>query len=260
MKDRSKKSKKKKKKIWLYVLSGFLLIILGLGGYIIYELKIKQYDVADPVVDELIEENYVIQLPDGSELVIDKEGNIVEEKPAESNAESTTANNTNSQTNESTENTNTGDTNTSNTNNQNQGATAGKDNKSQDKPTTNQPTEEKPTVATIKAKYMPTLEALEAQAETKINGLISQAKKEYSTKKSNGESISFGYFYNKYMGAADALEASTDAAFNSLIKVIENDFERNGFSKDHASSFRDEYNATKETRRSNLLKKALEVL
>lgn len=238
---------KKKKRIWLYILSGFLLILLGIAGFIVYEFKIKQYDVADPVVDEIIDENYVIELPDGKQLVIDKEGQIVEEIAGET--PSTT--DTNAQPTGSTGNgvvSNSNDIGSSNTNNN-------ETNNNETDQTT-----KKQSVASIKEKYKPTLEALQAQANSKITGIIEQAKGEYVSKKSNGESISFGYFYNKYMGAADALEASTDAAFNSIITIIESELEQNGYSRTHVSTLREEYNAMKETRRSNLLNKALELL
>ena len=41
--------------------------------------KIKEYDVADEQVDEIIKENITVDLPDGTKLVLDSEGNIIEE-------------------------------------------------------------------------------------------------------------------------------------------------------------------------------------
>ncbi|KGR76402.1 hypothetical protein [Ureibacillus manganicus] len=245
--DQQTKPKKKKKRIWLYILSGLLVIILGFAGYVLYEFKIKQYDVADPVVDEIIEENYVIDLPDGNKMIIDKEGNIVEEKGTTETVAEESDTETSTQTETDTESSTGRDQATNNNNNSGT-------------PATSKPKPEKPTVASIKQKYMPAIQALESQANTKINGLVQQAKNEYVAKKSNGESISFGYFYNKYLGAADALEQSTDAAFNSIISVVENELVNNGFSKDHVNSLRTEYEATKEARRSNLYNKALEML
>ena len=94
------------------------------------------------------------------------------------------------------------------------------------KPTPKPQVEEKPTVATIKGKYAGTFSAFETQVRGKINGLVGQAKAEYDAKKANGESVSYSYFYKKYSGAATALEASTDASFEALMGVVEDHFKK----------------------------------
>jgi len=239
------RKKKKKKKLWLYILVTFLLIVFGITGYIFYELKLKHYDIADPVVDQIIDENYVVELPGGNQVMIDKEGNILEEASIEPKGDSLkVANNSN-------ENPDISKPNTS-------APTTG-NSQFQNKPATTKQPNEKPSVASIKEKYLPTLKALEDQANSKINGLVEQAKQEYKTKKSKGESISFGYFYNKYYGAAEKLEKNSDAAFNSILKIVENELETSGYSKVHAQSFREEYNSTKEKRKNSLISKALEL-
>ena len=116
---------------------------------------------------------------------------------------------------------------------------------------------QKPTVASIKQKYAPTFGALQSQADGKLNALVGRAKSEYSTKKANGESIDFGYFYNKYVGAANGLEAQTDAVFNGVISAVQKDLTANGYDKSYAQSFIDEYNAKKKARRDSLLSKAM---
>ena len=252
-KKRKRKIRKKKKKWLLYVsLAIVLLVVLG-GGYVLYELKFKTYDVADEKVDELIEDNYVIELPDGTEITVDKEGNIIEEVSGALVSNSDAAsNNPNSSTSS-----NSGSASTS---------TGNSNNSLTEKPSTgtgsssNESTAEKPTVKSIKAKYIPSLETLEAQANSRINGLIANAKNEYSTKKANGESISIGYFYNKYMAAANGLEASTDATFNTIIGIIEKDLVLNGFDKSHAQSFRSDYEAMKQARRDNILSQVKDAL
>ncbi|MDM5332830.1 hypothetical protein QUF56_06275 [Ureibacillus composti] len=244
------------KKKWKYILLVFVLLLVAVGGYALYVFKFKEYDVADPEVDEIIEETYTIELPDGTELVVDKDGKIVEEKKsaegsdsqvskdkeAASGAEGESQSPTSSKSNTSTS-----------TGKQN-GTTASTDSSKAPNSTTGE--KSKPTVGEIKAKYTGTFQSLQGQAESKINGLIGQAASEYSSKKANGESISVGYFYSKYVGAANSLEASTDATFNTLISVIEQDLEANGYDKSYAQSFRDEYEATKEARRNALLSKA----
>lgn len=178
-KEEKRKIRKKKKKWLLYVsLVIVLLAVLG-GGYALYEFKFKSYDIADEKVDELVEDNYVIELPDGNEITVDKDGHILEEVSGElvSNSDVTSQNpNTSSSSNSGNASTAT----QNNSNSSNDKATTGKG--SSTNPTA-PATTEKPTVKSIKAKYTPSLEALEAQANSRINGLIANAKAEYSTKK-----------------------------------------------------------------------------
>lgn len=223
------------KKKWKYMILTFVFLIAAVGGYFLYILKFKEYDVADKQVEKIVEENYVLELPDGTKLEVDSEGNIVQD--AINNA-SATNNNTvlNSQSTTSNNLSNNQTTTNNTTTAKNEVAPA-----------------EQPTVASIKAKYEPTLQALEAQAATKISGLVGRAKNEYVTKQANGESIDIGYFYSKYTAAAKNLEASTDAVFNSLISIIEQDLQANGFDQSYAQDIRDQYEAAKEARRNELL-------
>jgi hypothetical protein len=225
------------KRVWKYILLVFVLLVVSIGGYGLYIFKFKEYDVADPEVEEIIEDPYVITLPDGTEIVVDKEGNIIEERkdePAEENSDGA-----------------------QNEDTQSEDPTPSENDPNQ---VTGDSEQQRLTVAEIKEKYIPSLKELENQANSNLDALIQKAYDEYSAKRANGESIDIGYFYNKYMGAADGLEARTDAAFNALMTIIENELEENGYSKAHAQSLRDDYNAAKEERRSNLLKKAKEYL
>lgn len=225
------------KRVWKYILLVFVLLVVSIGGYGLYIFKFKEYDVADPEVEEIIEDPYVITLPDGTEIVVDKEGNIIEERkdePAEENSDGA-----------------------QNEYTQSEDPTPSENDPNQ---VTGDSEQQRLTVAEIKEKYIPSLKELENQANSNLDALIQKAYDEYSAKRANGESIDIGYFYNKYMGAADGLEARTDAAFNALMTIIENELEENGYSKAHAQSLRDDYNAAKEERRSNLLKKAKEYL
>lgn len=267
-----KRKSKSKKKWWLSVLLVVVLLVVIGGGYALYEFKFKSYDVADEKVDDIVEEDYVIQLPDGTEISIDDEGNIVEKSSGQlvlnttGSSTSTDSNLTqlgqsqqkgqSEQSGQSAQTSQTGQTSQSNETQGNpSNSTVNNSGTTQPNSSTTPTSQvaEKPTVKSIKAKYTPTLQALQSQANGRINGLVSNAKAEYSQKKANGESISIGYFYNKYMGAANSLEASTDAAFNSLMTLIENDFVSNGYDKSHAQSFRNDYEAMKEERRNSLL-------
>ena len=267
-----------------YIFIALAVIVLCIGGYIVYELKFKSYDTADPEVDALIEETYNVELPDGTVIVVDKEGNIVENKTSDSqNNGVTTASAQTSSTNENSdstqddeEGTETGTTNNGNgSSNSNSGQTGTSANSSSGsntgstgfnsntKPNTNTNTggsnkpAEKVTVASIKAKYEGTFKSLESQSRARINSLISQAANEYSTKKSNGESISYGYFYKKYMGAAKGVESATDSTVNVVVGLVEKDLQKNGFDKSYAQSFKEDYNAMKESLRSEMMDKAL---
>jgi|GEM_PF-2123797 len=269
---KSSKGKKKRKKLKWFLLS-FLVIVLAVGGYILYEFKFKTYDVADKQVDAIVDEGFTLALPDGTEMKVDAKGKIQDEivsgqfKLENEDVYVVIENNrivkvidVSGQ--EITHNTVKPNLTVEKKNNQvvvltEEGSKItvkpGKPGVTESKP---EP-EQKPTVASIKGKYASSFSALQSQAESKLYGLVGLAQEEYSSKKGKGESVSFGYFYNKYMGAASGMEASTDAAFESLMAVVESDLENNGFNKSYAASFRTEYEATKESLRSQLYNKAL---
>ena len=104
----------------------------------------------------------------------------------------------------------------------------------------------------IKDKYSPAFEMSASQSRKRLNSLMSQAKTEYSTKKSNGKSISYVYFYNKYMDATNSIESSTDAAVNSLVEIVKQHLKNNGFTDTYANSFNTEYETTKEALRNEM--------
>lgn len=207
-----------KKLKWILIV--LLVIALGVGGYALYLFKFKQYDVADKNVDAVIEEGYEVTLPDGTVVQLDKDGNIVKGQGAQKQTTTTE-----------------------------ESQTTGK------AKTTPPASKTKPTVASIKDGYRASFESLESQANAKLNSLLGVAKNEYATKKATGESISVAYFYQKYTGAAAGLEASTDSAFNALYASLQKELEVNGFDSSYAQSFKDEYEAAKGARKSNLLDK-----
>lgn len=256
-----------------YVLIALAVIVLGVAGYLVYELKFKSYDTADTEVDALLEETFEVALPDGSVILVDKDGNIVDNKAdnsadkdagAEEPSDSTGITNESDETKEVTtgsktvtsSNANNSTTATTGTNTNTAGGTTASTNQ-QTKPGSSTSPKEKVTVSTIKAQYTPTFTMIEDQARNRINGLISQAYNEYSTKKKNGESIKYGYFYRKYMGAATALESSTDATVKTVVGLVEKDLQANGFDKSYAQTFMEEYKATKKALRDDLMDKAM---
>ena len=227
-------------KKWKIILSIFVLLILGGVGTIYYLFELKEYDVADERVEEIIDSEYDIVLPDDNNTT-EASGVAESGKQSPSTDGVTDSNGTD------------GVTDSNSTSVQNDGA-----NQNVEAASTNQPTEI--TVASIKEKYRPSFENLQNQANGKIDSLINKAYNEYKAKKNNGESISFGYFYQKYQGAGQALEDKTDGAFQIIYKALQNDLEKNGFSKSHADEFLKQYDVAKSERESALLKKAKEAL
>jgi hypothetical protein len=241
-------------KKWKIVLIAFFVLIIASASYLVYELKFKTYDVADEQVNEIVEQQFEIELPDGTIAQVDHEGNVsvvnedgtvsqYEDLAQLTNALAQASNNVSGTTTEANNNSNSSEQNGSTSNS--------------NAPTNSPNTTERITVATIKAKYEPTMGMLEEQTRTRLNALIGQAKDEYTTKKNNGEKISYGYFYRKYTGAAASLEASTDAAVAAVIKAVEAELTANGFAASHAASLTEQYNATKEKLRSELMKKTI---
>ena len=91
---------KKRFPTWLKrLLVVFGIVILLGGSYVIYLLKFKEYDVADSEVTEITRETFNIELPDGSTIELDEDGNIVEsDVPGNTGSTSTEADGTNSST------------------------------------------------------------------------------------------------------------------------------------------------------------------
>lgn len=239
----------KKMKFFLIALA---CILIAAGGYIIYELKYKSYDVADEKVDSIVEEKFELELPDGSIVKISKEGEVEVVSTVETSIENSLTN---------------AITSTSNTT-----TSAGKDNSvsagkvnSSENSSLNESSSSNVTqndtrvlVATIKEKYTSTFALIEEQSRNRINSLIAEAKEEYAVKKNNGEKISYGYFYQKYMGAATSIEQATTSAVSTITKLVEAELKENGYDPAHAQSFVQHYEKTKENLRNELMKKVLD--
>jgi len=215
---------------------------LATAGTLLYFFKFKEYDVADEEVEKIIEDPYAIEMPDGTTITMDANGDIVESVGTTSPpvTEGTSSEGTSTEGGKG-EGTTSGDKAPS--------STTGDSNTTE--------TTSEPTVGSIKQKYVPTLENLQSQADSKLNTLVGHAKKEYNDKKASGESISYGYFYNKYVGAANGLEARTDAVFAGVIKGVESELVANGYDKSYAQNLIDDYNAKKKARKDSLLNKAM---
>lgn len=269
--------KKSRKKLWI-VLGSVLTVLLLAGGTAYYFLALKEYDIADTEVEEIVREPYVIELPDGTVLKVDEEGNVIEDEEVDGNvasADTSSGVSTNGSTDSPSDASESGDGSTGSTNNGSTGSTgAGSTNPSNNGSTGGSGSSgsseesgsgtsggstggsgetESITVASIKSKYEPTFAALEGQADTKLNALIGRAKAEYVAKSESEEGVSYAYFFNKYSSAARELEANTDGAFYALLGAIKNDLKKNGFSEGYADSFVSEYEARKAERRNSIL-------
>lgn len=263
------------KKHWKKILLSFVVLLLAVGGYLLYIFKFKEYDIADEEVEEITKETYKLELPDGSTIELDEDGNIVESDSstdgkvaAAENDDSSTGGSSNGDSDQNdssngSSGSNSGTSPSTNSDSSNQGDSNGSgSNGSGSSGNTGGSTggssnSGEVTVASIKEKYSPVMNDLSSQANSRIDALVGRAMNEYQTKKANGESINYAYFYNKYTSAAAELEGRTDKVFYQVVAVMEKELEKNGFSKSHAQSFVSEYEAAKEARRNALLDKAM---
>jgi ABC-type cobalt transport system substrate-binding protein len=256
------------KKIWKYVLSILLVIILATAGTIYYFLNVKTYNTADEEVEEIIESEYDIVLPGVPDAnAADDTQN--EDKSPSNNNENGTSNNEDGTSNESYTATEietskdseevTTDSNKNNSGTTKPGKSSPSGTKTPDKNTTNTPVEStEVTVADIKNLYRPVFKSLESQATGKIDALTSRAVGEYRSKKAAGEDISYSYFYQKYTSAGRNLEAKTDEAFNYIYKALEKELKKHGYSSTHAKDFQEQYASAKKAREAALINKAKE--
>jgi ABC-type cobalt transport system substrate-binding protein len=253
------------KKVWKYILSILLVIILATAGTIYYFLNVKTYDTADEEIEEIIESDYEIDLP----IIDQTPDSTIEDKGDNSGTnnnvdESSTDNNTddinNSEQTGGTDKTTTG---SNHSVSNNTGTTPSKNTSSGTKQPAKETSPEETieiTVANIKDLYRPVFQSLESQANGKIDSLLSRAVGEYHAKKAEGATISYSYFYQKYTSAGRDLEAKTDVAFNTIFKALEKDLKKHGYSQSHANDFKEQYAATKKARESALIAKAKEAL
>jgi hypothetical protein len=241
------------KKAWKYILISLLAIILIAGGTIYYFLNIKTYEVADEEIEEITESEYQIELPKLDTPSTPDDSDTTTEDDSDGPVEGTTDEGTTSG------GTSKDSTSTTNNTSKNEGSAT---NNNKNSNSTSNETEKTPeiTVAAIKDTYRPVFQSLEAQANAKIDSLVGRAISEYSTKKNNGESISFGYFYQKYTSAGRALEGKTDETFNYIYSSLQDELKKHGYSPNHAKEFKEQYESAKSARESALLNKAKEAL
>lgn len=240
-------------KKWKIFLICLFVILVGAGSYLYYILEMKEYDTADTQVDEITDKKFEVILPD------DSEENTHTSTPKEKITNDDTV--TQIDTDTITEKPSTTKTEKSN----NADETLNKDGKKENNTVSNNKSEgtatntknKDETVASqITAKYEPSFKDLEAQANSRVDKLVSLAIAEYQAKRKNNEAISYPYFYAKYTSAGRTLESNADTAFEIVYNEYTNELKKNGLESSYAEKIRSHYEATKKERRNNLLKRA----
>lgn len=220
-------------KKWKIFLSAFILAAAAAGGTVYYFLNVKEYKTADKKVEEIVEAEYQIKLPEPGPAPSTASAGTAEQgaDQAEGNGQAAPANG---------------------------GQRTAKAAELKDHSTAGKPT--KPTAAHIIAKYQPAFQELQSQADSKLNTLLSYAFSEYQAKQANGEDISYFYFYNKYNSAAKKLEASTDASFNYIYNALVKELKNYGYSGNEAKPIKEQYVSTKKQTRAALMDQAMAAL
>ncbi|MFG6114734.1 hypothetical protein ACGTN9_06070 [Halobacillus sp. MO56] len=121
-------------------------------------------------------------------------------------------------------------------------------------PYRNEEQEQEITAEDIKDDFQPKLNELEKQVYVRIDQLIENAVAEYQEQVENGEAVSFVQLYQKYTKAAEELEEKTDEAFQEIYSDYQNELKTNGISPTEAVDLKKQYEETKESIRTNLLR------
>ncbi|MDN7244550.1 hypothetical protein [Planococcus shenhongbingii] len=234
-----------------------ILLICG-AGYLIYLFGFKDYNVADAEVDILTKEEYVIELADGSKIILDKNGNLLRHLQEGDEAVKTEKFRKGMPYSESSdlavasvtsENTKTGD--------EKDSAAKGTDSKTghYDKASNSAKSQKEGiTVKDIEKKYEPAIADIERQANNSLNNLIDLAKNEYLEMEANDQKISYPYFYNKYSAAASKLEKRTDQIFYAVMDIMEQDLKSKNLPTSLSDTLSKKYESRKAQLRKDILK------
>ncbi|MBS8265624.1 hypothetical protein DYI25_14440 [Mesobacillus boroniphilus] len=255
-------------KKWKIILAAFSLLLIAGAGYVYYLLEVKTYEVKDEKVEEVVSEDYDIALPeeessDGAAPAQETADETGEEKDTTAASEESDGQNRDSS-NTTTETTSTGSNNKESTTKVDKSSLTVSTDKKAAKTASSEKTDTKqkpkapakPAAKEIAAKYEPSFVQLEAQANSKIDALVSHAYSEYKTKQQDGENVDYFYFYSKYSTAGKILERKTDSTFNYVYNALVNELINNGYDSTEAQKFKTAYEAAKKERRSAILNKA----
>jgi hypothetical protein len=237
----------------ILLLFGIVLILAA--GYLIYLFGFKDYQVADEEVDLITKEEYVIELADGSKIVLDKHGNLIRHLPESDGASAT------EKPGEGVSSVESNSLAVASAASENEKAGSAEEKKKNGQLKTKKASNSteakkgKATVKDIQKKYEPAISDIERQANDSLNNLIDAAKEEYFEMEANDQKISYPYFYNKYSAAAATLEKRTDQIFYSLLDIIEQDLKSNGLPATLTESLSKQYENRKDKLRKDVLKK-----
>ncbi|WP_303964768.1 hypothetical protein [Sporosarcina ureae] len=241
------------KELKIFFITSVSVIVFG-GIYSVYHFQIKESEVANKEANQTIESPSDTTLPMESELTIEGEENQEGQKGTSGSSSTKGSEQTTSGSN--TKANDAGTTGRQPSVDQQTNDVKHPNSNTTKKPVTDNAQTGKPgkkqSVAKIKSEYQLTVNNLQSEVDSELNSLINSAKKEYSTKIANGESVDYGYFYNKYMSSIAGLEAQTDSTFNGIMSSLEKDLQANGYDKSNSQSLRDEYEAKKSARRDSM--------
>lgn len=230
----------------------FAAIILLLGGYLAYLFEFKEYNTSDAEVDILTKEEYVIELADGSKIVLDKNGNLIRHITG-ADGKVTTVDVAGSLPISQVSDGAVASATSENAKSSAKKGESGNSSKAAESKAAKGKAP-KASVKDIKNQYEPALANIEEQAYDNLDNLINLAKSEYLEMEANDQKISYPYFYNKYTGAAAKLEERTDKVFNAVMQIMEHDLKMNGHSMEIVESMHKEYKNKKNKLRRDILK------
>ncbi|MEW6698380.1 MAG: hypothetical protein ACOY35_02245 [Bacillota bacterium] len=99
------------------------------------------------------------------------------------------------------------------------------------------------------------LESLQGEYNSKINGLLAAARKEYTQIQTGQNSGSKTELAQKYLNLADGIEDQCDARVYAAIAYAENELAQYGYESDTPQKAREIYQQQKKERRKQLLSK-----
>jgi DNA anti-recombination protein RmuC len=225
---------------WKIFLGALAVIMLSVGGWLYYELQIKEYSYDDDEeVVGIVDTDFELLLPN-----FDDE----EEEEVESNQDNDSKDNEvdNSEV--------TVPVTANNPSSSNSNISTNTSSSSSSSSSSNQTSNNKAvSLERILGSYHQTFEQLEEQANERLNNLLKRAYDEFQEKKKNGESISYTQFFGKYSASAESLEARADASFYSVYTSLQNDLEKHGYSVEEANKFENDYENAKKERKNAVL-------
>ncbi|MBU8909005.1 hypothetical protein [Desertibacillus haloalkaliphilus] len=216
------------KKAMIITFTVVLLFILIAGGFLYYQVAIKEYETDDEQLNEIFATQFEIEVS----------GTTVPDTKEKEKGQATKRTDETETTNEENE-----------VNEKQQLSTEG------EASTVPGTTAEK-----IQTKYEPAFNQLEDYATNQLDQLINRAVDEYQEKQASDEGISYTYFYSKYKSAADQLEAQIDSHFDEIYTTLKDDLEQHGHQTDKASIYKEHYEAEKRARMNGLLQRVAEWL